>query len=135
MLSDGSVRENIARIRKAAGLSQQEMALRLGMSRTAYRKLEKGKTAILNAKLSVCCEETGVSIEELLYGPEWTSSPAFMEAADAEEKLRTLREDYEARLDGLRAKIRELEGLVEDKNGIISAQKGIIDFFERHAEK
>ena len=135
MFSDLKVKENIERIRKEAGLSQQEMALRLGMSRTAYRKMEKGKTAILNSKLYAFCEETGVGIEEVLFGQDWTSSSAFRETAQAEERLKAQREDYESRLEELRTKISELNGLLEEKNGIISSQKGIIDFFERHAEK
>ena len=41
-MDNNSIKENIRKIRKSKGLTQEEMAHRMGISLTAYRDLEKG---------------------------------------------------------------------------------------------
>ena len=47
-MDDATIKNNLEKKRNELGLSQTEMARRLEISLNAYRKLEKGKTRILN---------------------------------------------------------------------------------------
>ena len=42
VMDNASIKENIFRIRTEKGLSQDEMARKLGVVRNTYRKIEKG---------------------------------------------------------------------------------------------
>lgn len=67
-MDNKSVKNNITRIRRAAGLSQGDMAERLGLSRTAYRNLEKGDTQLINGKVEQIAGILETSAEELVLG-------------------------------------------------------------------
>ena len=69
-MDNNSVKENIARIRKASGISQTEMAERLGMSRTAYRNLEKGDTRLISETMEKIAAVLDRTPEELVLGYE-----------------------------------------------------------------
>ena len=58
-MDNNSIKENIRKIRKSKGLTQEEMAHRMGISLTAYRDLEKGATGIVNSNISKIAEITG----------------------------------------------------------------------------
>lgn len=73
-MDDKTIKVNLERKRNELGLSQTEMARRLDISLNAYRKLEKGKTRILNEHVGRFAEETGVSVAELVNGFEPVSS-------------------------------------------------------------
>ena len=63
-----SIKNNIRKIRKARRLTQEEMALRLGISLTAYRDLEKGATSIMNGNLTRIATLLDTSAEEIILG-------------------------------------------------------------------
>ena len=67
-MDNNSIKDNIRRIRKTRKLTQEDVALRLGISLTAYRDLERGSTAIMNGNLSRLAEEFDTSTEELVLG-------------------------------------------------------------------
>ncbi|MCM1176507.1 MAG: helix-turn-helix domain-containing protein [Bacteroidales bacterium] len=67
-MDNNSVKENIRKIRRASGLSQSDMADRLGLSRTAYNNLEQGDTKLINGKVEQIAEIFNTTSEELVLG-------------------------------------------------------------------
>ena len=88
-MDNASIKSNIEKFRKASGISQSEMAERLGLSRTAYRNIEKGKTRLLSDILKRIAEELGKTTEELMLGYEPSS--------EGSRKLNDIREEYRTR--------------------------------------
>ena len=67
-MDNNSVKENIIRHRKGRRLSQQDVAESIGLSRTAYRNIEKGDTKLLSENLNKIADALGVNSEELVLG-------------------------------------------------------------------
>ena len=67
-MDNNSVKENIIRRRKVRRLSQQEVADKIGLSRTAYRNIEKGETRLLSENIVRIADVLGVGTEELVLG-------------------------------------------------------------------
>lgn len=67
-MNTDSAKGNILKRRKEAGLSQEEMAEKIGISRTAYRNIETGKTRLISRHAENMASILGVSTEELLFG-------------------------------------------------------------------
>ena len=67
-MDNSSVKKNISRIRKASGISQTEMAERLGISRTAYRNIETGDTKLINDNVDRIASLLDTTSEELVLG-------------------------------------------------------------------
>lgn len=88
-MDNASIKANIQRFRKEAGISQSELADRLGMFRTAYRNIEKGKTRLISNILGMIAKELGKTPEELLLGYEPSS--------EGSRKLSDIREEYRSR--------------------------------------
>ena len=59
--------ERISNYREKAGLTQNELAERIGISQNHLSCLERGKYAIKAENLIRICEELGVSVETLWY--------------------------------------------------------------------
>lgn len=70
--------ERIAMVRKAAGLTQEQLGERLGVSRQAVSKWESGQTVPDAVTIARLCETLHVSADYVLLGrePSGTSSPA-----------------------------------------------------------
>ena len=62
--------KNLSRERKARGLSQEELAARLGVSRQAVSKWESGTADPSTSNLLALAKLFGVSAEELLKSVE-----------------------------------------------------------------
>lgn len=67
-MDNRSVKENISRIRRSKGLSQEQMAEEMGISRTAYRNIESGSTRLISDSLGKISSILGITPEELLLG-------------------------------------------------------------------
>jgi GGDEF domain-containing protein len=61
-MDDATIKGNILRKRTELRLSQKEMAARLDISLNAYRKIESGKTRIINEHVQAFAERTGTSL-------------------------------------------------------------------------
>ncbi|WP_295582877.1 helix-turn-helix domain-containing protein [uncultured Oscillibacter sp.] len=70
--------ERIAAVRKAAGLTQEQLGERLGVTRQAVSKWESGQTAPDAATVARLCETLRVSADYVLLGrePESGATPA-----------------------------------------------------------
>jgi len=61
-----SIVDNIKTIRKSKGISHEAMAINLGISQTAYTKLERNETRLTVDRLYKIAEILEVEIEDLL---------------------------------------------------------------------
>lgn len=120
-----SIKNNIRKIRKARKMTQEAMAHSLGISVTAYRDFEKGKTSVLNETITKMAALLDISAEELLLGYEPTQAK--------EGKMEALKLEYSKRIDELEMRVREqerliktLEETVESKNEIIAMLKKML---------
>ena len=133
MIDDNSIKKHISKHREKCGISQKEMADKLGMDRTTYRSIEKGKTKLINSHIHDIAESLGASTEEIVlgYSPEPETHKVLEEyKASSEEKFRKIIEEYESRLsskdkeiEAHKAMIKVLSGRIEDKDEMISMLK------------
>ena len=130
IMDEITIRENLKKARISSGLTQSEMAERIGISVTAYQKIESGRTRILNPNFSKCADILGVSLSELVNG--------FVAVRDAEAVIADVRESYGLKmrvqetgyLNELQSKDREigrLQEIIKDKQETIATQKLLIE--------
>ena len=133
-MDDKTIKGNLEKKRNELGLSQTEMARRLEISLNAYRKLEKGKTRILNEHVGKFAEETGVSIAELVNGFEPVNSfesglESIKEAYD--KKIRVLEDGYISEIKAMKEEIRRLNEKIRDKEEVIAVNRKLISRLEK----
>ncbi|MBO8453578.1 MAG: helix-turn-helix transcriptional regulator [Bacteroidetes bacterium] len=115
-MDKNSVKENLLKMRSRLGLSQEAMAEKLGISRTAYRNIETGKTKLISNHADKIASILGITTEELLLGHSTEERPA----ASAED----IREKYESR-------IRDIEtGHSEEVTALAAQIKVLTEFIE-----
>ncbi len=110
-MDNKSVKENISRIRRRQGLSQEEMAERMGISRTAYRNIEQGPTRLISDSIGKAAEILGVSAEEILLG--------YVPEKEVSNEISEMKVRYGSRL-------RELESGHADELNRIKAHIGLM---------
>jgi hypothetical protein len=133
MIDDNKIKEHIYQNRESKGISQKEMAEKLGLDRTTYRSIEKGKTKLLNSHIYEIAEHLNISTEELVLGyfPDSESCATLEEyKTDMEEKIRKINSDHEKQvfalnkeIDNLKALNKELSARIKDKEDIIRLLK------------
>ena len=130
IMDEITIRENLRKSRITSGMTQSEIAERIGISVTAYQKIESGRTRILNSNFSKCAGVLGVSLSELVNG--------FVPVRDAEAVIADVRESYGLKmrvqesgyLNELQSKDREikrLQDIIKDKEDTVATQKLLID--------
>ena len=122
-MDNTSIKDNIRRIRKEHGLTQEEMAHRLGISLTAYRDLEKGNTNIVNCYVIRLAHLLDTSTEELVLGYRPVRIP--------EENLREMKEEYAGRIAELEKEVEYLRKLVKSQEEIIETKNQIIEMLRK----
>jgi transcriptional regulator with XRE-family HTH domain len=122
-MDNSSIKDNIRKIRKARRLTQEEMALQLGMSLTAYRDLEKGSTSILNSNLHKIASLLDTPTEEIVLGYR----PSQMEGAD----LKEVQQEYSDRISVLERRIGDLEKLTHSLEETIRSKNEIISMLKK----
>lgn len=133
-MDNHSIKDNIRRIRKTRKLTQEDVALRLGISLTAYRDLERGSTAILNGNLSRLAEEFETSPEELVLGYK-PSQQASRILEDVKGQYRSKVGLLEKQVEDLEKLVRTLEETIASKNEIIENNKEIITMLKKELGK
>lgn len=108
-----SVKKNIETRRKKMKCTQKKVADEIGLSRQAYRALEKGKTVLVNDAIGDIAEVLHTTKEELLlgYNPD-----------NRDGSLGEMRQNYESMLEVYRKEVDRLNEKVQDLRKIISAQ-------------
>ena len=133
-MDNHSIKDNIRRIRKTRKLTQEDVALRLGISLTAYRDLERGNTAIVNGNLCRLAEEFETSPEELVLG--------YKPSQQAGRTLEEVTGQYKSRVTLLEKQVKDMEKLIKtleetiaSKNEIIENNKEIITMLKKELGK
>ena len=117
-----SIKNNIRKIRKARRLTQEEMALRLGISLTAYRDLEKGATSIMNGNLTRIATLLDTSAEEIL-----GYRPAQVQGHTSDNTLK----EYRKTIENLEQRIEDLEKTIRTQDEVIRSKEEIISMLKR----
>ncbi len=117
-MDNTTIKDNIRKIRKTRRLTQEEMALRLGISITAYRDLEKGNTSILNSNVYKIADLLDTPAEEIVLGYR----PSQMEGASLQE----VQLEYSGKIESLKRRILDLEKLVSSLEETIESKNEII---------
>lgn len=115
-MDNNSVKENIKKTRRASGLSQSDMAEKLGMSRTAYNNLEQGETKIINSKIRQIAEILNTTSEELVLGykPHRKDSGMLNDIyAEFDTAKAELRHNYMEEIAKMQKEIDKLNGYIE----------------------
>ena len=122
-MDNNSIKDNIRRLRKQRRLTQEEMALQLGISLTAYRDFEKGKTSILHCNLMKIATLLDTPTEEVLLGYR----PSPIEGAT----LKDVEQEYTGKITILETRIADLEKLVHSKEETIRNMDEIISMLKQ----
>ena len=122
-MDNNSIKDNIRRLRKQRRLTQEEMALQLGISLTAYRDFEKGKTSILHCNLMKVATLLDTPTEEVLLGYK----PSQIEGAT----LKDVEQEYTGKITILETRIADLEKLVHSKEETIRNMDEIISMLKQ----
>ena len=95
MKKNGSIKQKIYEIRRSKGISQEKVATAIGIALNNYRKLERGKTALINERLWDIADALNVSVKELVLedDPHTSTSLADMERKEYLKKIRNLEEE------------------------------------------
>lgn len=112
------LRRNIREQRKSLGLTQEEMARKLGISRQAYNNIEQGKTIMINRKLPKIADQLCISVDHLLlgYDPAPDASSLRQELHEKEEKLaysERERREMQIRLTDMQEMLTQQSGYIE----------------------
>lgn len=133
-MDNNSVKHNIESIRKELGLTQSEMAERLGLTRNAYRRIEKGNTRVISEVIPKIADMSNRSIEETMLGYHpYASSEAALQDEHAKyaARLEIMKKDYESQIQALTAENRALTRSLTLAEDDIAAQKSIISMLEK----
>lgn len=133
-MDDSTIKNNIFRKRTQLGYSQSEMADRLSISLSAYRKIENGPTRIINEHVGKFAEEVGISMSELVNGFEpLNPAEASIKAIEErhERRIRVMETGYLKEIESLKARIETLEERLKDKDDTILSDKKLIRRYEK----
>jgi len=134
-MDDQSIKENIAAQRAISGISQIEMAEKLGMDRNNYRGIEKGATKILNSHLVAIADILGVSTEKLVLGYEPMGPAERGILADYQATSQTRYDNmarlYEERIERLQKEVGDLRAMNERLKSQIDDKELIIELLKK----
>ena len=122
-MDNTTIKDNIRRIRKTRKLTQEEMALRLGISITAYRDFEKGNTSILNSNVYKIADLLDTPAEEIVLGYR----PSQIEGAS----LKEMQQEYSGKIESLKRRILDLEKLALSLEETIGSKNEIISMLKK----
>ncbi len=125
-MDNTSIKDNIRKIRKSRKLTQEAMALKLGISLTAYRDLEKGNTSIVNGNIMKMADLLDTSAEELVLGYR----PSQVHGASLDD----VHSEYSGRINTLERRVNDLENLVKSQEETIRSKNEIICMLKKRLD-
>lgn len=124
-MDNNSIKDNIRKIRKSRGITQEEMADMLGISLTAYKDLERGATNVVNNNVLKIAEIVGISAETVLgYGQNTD-----------EDKINDVRAEYGTKVENLQTRINDLEKIVASLEDVIATKNEIISILKKNIDE
>ena len=118
-----SIRERIFNERRRLGMTQEEVAARLGISANSFREMENGGTTLINKRLPDIAKIFGITLEELLIGYPIPANDYKKQMEESEKlykaKMREIESRYQMILIEKEGEIKVLRATLENKNSII----------------
>lgn len=136
-MNNDTVKKNLETIRLSNKLSQEDMANALGITRNTYRNIEKGKTKLISDTIMRVAEWAEISPEEVVlgYAPVKDRDSVLKETRERlNRRIKTLTDEYEAKLERQRSEIELLKELIKEKNDNIRSLKSWIAILEKKTE-
>jgi len=132
-MDEQSIIGNLESKRQEKGLTQNELAERIGIARNTYVNLVSGKTKVINEHLRPIADVLGIGLDELLLGykPDKTPEALLKDVNDFEEQRLSLIRKYEDDLAAMRDKLNGKDETIADLRKIIRAQEEIISMQKR----
>lgn len=122
-MDNTTIKDNIRKIRKARRMTQEEMAMQLGISITAYRDLEKGNTSILNSNVYRIADLLDTPAEEIVLG--------YRPLQAEKTTLQEMQQEYSGRVENLERRIMYLEKLIASHEEAIRSKNEIISMLKK----
>ena len=118
MKKNGSIKQKIYEIRRSKGISQEKVATAIGIALNNYRKLERGKTVLINERLWDIAAALNVSVKELVLeeDPRTRSSLADLERAEYLKRIRCLEEEIDT--------LKQCVNILNEKNESYTKNRG-----------
>ncbi len=132
-MDNDSIKGNIIRRRTEEGISQDEMARRLDISRTSYRNIERGKSRIISRRLPDIARQLNISEEELVLGYKPSAGQSRLEELKVKynEDLAGVKSGLEARIAELEAAVAMRDALIANLNELVRSKDEIISLLKR----
>ncbi len=133
-MDNSSIKTNIAKLRLEHGLTQTQMAAGVGMSRTAYRKIEIGNTHLINDSVERIASMFGKTTEEIMlgYNPVPGDSKMLSDVmAEYNGRYERLKADHETAVANLLDQVAALRECVEAQKETIRTKDEIIALLRR----
>lgn len=137
-MDNSIVKQNIITRRKELKLTQAEMAERLGMSRNAYRSIERGETKLINGNIDRIAAILDNSAEELVLGytPLQNEEKTLEEMKkDLYSKSRNREKEYDEQINMLKLQISSLESKVSLLEDLVRTKDEIIAMLKKREER
>ena len=122
-MDESFIKNNINTYRKSKDLTQIETAHALKISTNAYRKIEKGNTAIINTHVRDLAELLEMSIEELFLG--------YSPAETIDTTVNQVKEEYGNKITTLEDRVTHLEKLNKSLEETIASKNEIITMLKK----
>ncbi len=132
-MDNDSIKGNIIRRRTEEGISQDEMARRLDISRTSYRNIERGKSRIISRRLPDIARQLNISEEELVLGYKPSAGQARLEELKVKynEDISVVKSKLEARIVELESAVAMRDSLIANLNELVRSKDEIISLLKR----
>lgn len=132
-INDDTIKNNIFQKRIAKGLSQEDMAKRLGISRNSYRNIEKGNLNVINCQLRNIAEILDTSVEEILLGYRPVNGTNEIKAihTDYTRSIEDIKQKYENSIAKFTEQISMLNETIRNLHEIINTKDEIISLLKR----
>lgn len=133
-MDNNSVKDNISKLRKLSGMSQSDMAEKIGLSRNAYRNIEKGDTKILSDTVEKIADALKTSPEELILGykPQMEDSLQLQEIQQRySDNQSRLIDEYERKIEALKKENNSLRELINSLQETLNTKNEIIGLLRK----
>ena len=122
-MDESFIKNNINTYRKSKDLTQIEAAQALNISTNAYRKIEKGNTAIINSHVRELADLFEMSLEELFLG--------YSPSETLDTNINEVKAEYGSQVTRLENRIEYLEKLNESLEETIASKNEIITMLKK----
>lgn len=135
-MDNDSIKLNIAKRRSEEGLTQDDMARKLGMVRNSYRNIERGPSRLISEHIDEIAAILKTTPEELVLGytPSKHDKVLEDEIMKTRGEVSEMKGKYEEMIAERDRRICYLETMIRDLRVIIESKEEIIDLLKKSSE-